>query len=288
MNPVKTSLPGCLFVVATPIGNLDDISKRARDVLTSVDRILAEDTRHSARLLTSIGASTTVNAYHDHNERDMSAIVVARLKEGENVALICDAGTPAVSDPGYHLLKLAHENGIRVVPVPGPSAVIAALSVCGLPVDRFMFEGFLPSRAGQRRSRLRELSDSPHTFVLLESPHRIVDALDDMVEIFGPERPASVAKEMTKMYESVQTGTLGSLRAWLLEETERRKGEFVLVVSGAVASADGAGAEEQGRLLTLLLEELPLKTAVRLAAKITGEGKNDLYQLALRLNRSVE
>lgn len=281
-----SSESGSLFVVATPIGNLDDISKRAIDVLASVDRILAEDTRHSARLLSRYGISTGVDAFHEHNERNLAPAIIRRLQSGENVALISDAGTPLINDPGFHLLKLAHERGIRVVPIPGPSAVTAALSVCGLATDRFFFEGFLPSKAQQRRARLKSLAQSTHTVVLLESPHRVLAMFEDLIEAFGGDRQATIAKELTKMFETVRTNSLETLYAWLAENTERQKGEFVIIVSGARERPAGPVDEEQRALLALLLEEFPLKTAVRLAARISGANRNSLYQAALRLRKA--
>ena len=283
-----SSKPGSLFVVATPIGNLDDISRRALDVLGSVDRILAEDTRHSAKLLTRYGVSTKVSAFHEHNERDLAADVIERIQSGENIALISDAGTPLISDPGFHLLKLVHEKNIRVVPVPGPSAVVAALSVCGLPTDRFFFEGFLPPKSAQRRSRLQTLAQSTSTTVLLESPRRLLATLKDMIDVFGGDRTATVAKELTKVFETVRTGTLEALYAWLAENAERQKGEFVIVVSGAKSRPAGLVDDEHRALLELLLEELPVKTAVRLAAKISGANRNSLYEMALRLNQAQD
>lgn len=277
---------GSLFVVATPIGNLDDISRRAIDVLGSVDRILAEDTRHSARLLSRYGVSTEVNAFHEHNERDIAADVIQRIRSGENVALISDAGTPLISDPGFHLLKLAHEMKIRVIPVPGPSAVMAALSVCGLATDRFFFEGFLPARSAQRRARLETLAQSTYTTVLLESPHRVLATFEDLIEVYGGDHTATIAKELTKRYETVRSDALDALYAWLRENAERQKGEFVIIVSGAEATPTGLIDAEQRALLELLLEETPLKTAVRLAARISGANRNSLYELALRLRRA--
>ena len=283
---VMSSESGSLFVVATPIGNLDDISKRAIDVLASVDRILAEDTRHSARLLSRYGISSGVNAFHEHNERKLAPAIIRHIQSGENVALISDAGTPLINDPGFHLLKLAHERGIRVVPIPGPSAVTAALSVCGLATDRFFFEGFLPSRAQQRRARLETLAKSTHTIVLLESPHRVLAVFEDLIGVFGGDRRATIAKELTKLFETVRTDSLETLYAWLAENTERQKGEFVIVVSGARERPAGQVDEEQRALLALLLEETPLKTAVRLAARISGANRNSLYEAALRLRKA--
>lgn len=275
---------GRLFVVATPIGNLDDISHRAVEVLRSVDLILAEDTRHSARLLDRFGIKTKVSSFHEHNEAKMGEAVIAKLSSGLDAAIICDAGTPLISDPGFPLVRSAHRCGIQVIPIPGPSAVLAALSASGLPTDRFLFEGFLPNRREARRQRLQALAGRMETLVLLESPHRVLDALEDMVEIFGPMRMGVIAKELTKAFETVRMDTLVALHAWLGEREERRKGEFVIVVAGAENGAADSEAEAHRRLLTALLSELPLKTAVRLAATISGASRNRLYALALELS----
>lgn len=274
---------GHLYVVATPIGNLDDISPRAVDVLKSVDLVLAEDTRHSARLLSRFGIDSKVRAFHEHNERQLSESVITSLAEGRDAALISDAGTPLISDPGFHLVRLAHERGVRVIPIPGPSAVVAALSAAGLPTDRFLFEGFLPSRREARRRRLEDLAGVTHTLVILESTHRVAATLEDLAEIFGADRPGAVAKELTKVHETVRTDRLAALNAWLGEQPDRQKGEFVIVVAGA-PEADAGAPEAHRALLEALLEELPLKTAVRLAARLSGASKNRLYALALELN----
>ena len=279
---------GSLFVVATPIGNLEDISGRAIDVLGSVDRILAEDTRHSAKLLGRYGISTQVDAFHEHNEGDVAESVISRILAGENVALISDAGTPLISDPGFQLLQLAHESDVRVIPVPGASAVTAALSVCGLATDRFFFEGFLPSKSSPRRARLESLSRLTNTIVLLESPHRIQASLEDLIDVFGGDRNATIAKELTKVFETVRMDSLTALYAWLTADPERQKGEFVIIVTGAEAPSGGVVDEQHRALLELLLEELSLKSAVRLAAKISGANRNNLYEMALRLRQVKE
>lgn len=280
--------PGRLFVVATPIGNLDDISRRAIEVLGSVDVILAEDTRHSARLLSRFGIKTKVNAFHEYNESQMNDAIVARLETGLDAAIISDAGTPLISDPGFQLVRSAHRHGVRVIPIPGPSAVLAALSASGLPTDRFLFEGFLPSRREARRRRLEALARAPETLVVLESPHRVLAALQDMAEIFGETRMAAVAKELTKVFETVRMDTLSALHAWLGERAERQKGEFVIVVSGAEDAGADPKAKSNRELLEALLEELPLKTAVKLAAAISGASRNRLYALALELGADGE
>lgn len=280
--------PGRLFVVATPIGNLDDISRRAIEVLSSVDVILAEDTRHSAKLLGRFGIKTKVSAFHEHNEAQMNDALIAELTTGLNAAIISDAGTPLISDPGFQLVRSAHQHGVQVVPIPGPSAVLAALSASGLPTDRFIFEGFLPSRREARRRRLEGLARAAVTLVILESPHRVLAALEDMIEIFGANRTGAIAKELTKVFETVRLGALSELHAWLGERAERQKGEFVIVVSGADNAGTEPDTDANRELLVTLLKEVPLKTAVRLAATITGASRNRLYALALELNGDEE
>jgi len=274
---------GVLYVVATPLGHLGDMTPRAITVLQGVDVIAAEDTRHSAPLLRHFDIATPTIALHEHNEREQSGRLVARLRAGEAVALISDAGTPLLSDPGYHLVRAAHEAGVRVVPVPGASAAITALSVSGLPTDRFTFEGFLPAKTAARRARLAELQADPRTLIFYEAPHRIAAALDDMAEIFGVAREAVLARELTKIYETVRAAPLGELAAWVRADTDQQKGEIVVLVRGAEARpSDELGAEAQ-RVLRLLLAELPLKQAVALAAGISGERRNRLYELAVSL-----
>lgn len=275
---------GRLFVVATPIGNLDDMSARAVEVLRSVDLILAEDTRHSAALLKRFGIETPVSSFHEHNEAKLKQAIIAKLESGSDAAIISDAGTPLINDPGFELVRAAHEDGIQVIPVPGPSAVIAALSASGLPTDRFYFEGFLPTRREARRRRLRDLADRSETLIILESPHRLLAALEDMAEVLGADRMATIAKELTKVFETVRRDTLTSLRAWLGEREERQKGEFVIVVAGAGKTDTDQETQRHRQLLEILLSELPLKTAVRLAAAISGASRNQLYALALELS----
>lgn len=280
--------PGRLFVVATPIGNLDDISPRAIEVLGSVDVILAEDTRHSAKLLGRFGIKTKVCAFHEHNEAQMNDSLIAELKSGIDAALISDAGTPLISDPGYRLVRSAHQHSVQVIPIPGPSAVLAALSASGLPTDRFIFEGFLPARREARRRRLEALAQAAETLVILESPHRVLAALADMVEIFGATRAGAIAKELTKIFETVRMDTLSALHDWLGERSERQKGEFVILVSGADNATAESEAEANRELLKTLLKEVPVKTAVRLAAAISGASRNSLYALALELSGDDE
>src|SRR5690242_12028000 len=229
---------GKLFVVATPIGNLADLSARAREILSGVDLIAAEDTRHSAALLAQFGIATRTLALHEHNEREKSAELVHRLREGAQIALISDAGTPLVSDPGYRLVRAAREAGIAVSPVPGACAAIAALSVAGLPSDRFVFEGFLPAKAAARRAHLQTLMTEMRTLIFYESSHRIVEALEDLVVVFGGERRAVLARELTKLFETVLDGALAELAARVNTDSNQQRGEFVLLVAGADADAD--------------------------------------------------
>jgi len=277
------SKQGQLYVVATPIGNLGDMSIRAVEVLSQVDVIAAEDTRHSGKLLQHFGIKTPTLAYHEHNERQLCGKLVVRIQAGESVALISDAGTPLVSDPGYHLVHAARSAGVQVVPVPGASAMIAALSASGLPSDRFVFEGFLPAKSSARQQRLEFLVDDPRTLIFYESTHRIEDSLTDMSEVFGPQRHAVIARELSKRFETIHGDTLANLLVWLGNDADQRKGEFVVLVQGAVVTEDEAVSAEAQRVLVLLMQELPLKQAVALSAKITGMKKNELYRLGLSL-----
>ena len=279
-----TVAKGVLYVVATPIGNLDDITARALDVLRHVDVIACEDTRHSGKLLHHFSIQTPCVAYHEHNERQLSGQLVARLAAGQALALISDAGTPLVSDPGYHLVRQARQAGLTVVAIPGPSAVLAALSISGLPCDRFVFEGFLPAKTGPRQQRLAVLAAETRTLIFYESPHRIEHSLADMRAVFGDEREAVVARELTKRYETVRAGTLSVLSQWLASDEGQRRGEFVIVVQGVSRREQTAVDDESARILRLLLkEELPLKRAAAVAAEITGRKKNELYRLALTM-----
>lgn len=272
---------GTLYVVATPIGNLGDMTPRAVEVLRAVDRIAAEDTRHSRTLLQHFGIRTPMLALHEHNERQQGPKLLAALQSGESIALISDAGTPLLSDPGYHLVRGARQVGIPVVPIPGASALLAALSVAGLPTDRFVFEGFLPAKAAARRSRLQELANETRTLVFFESSHRIESSLAAMVEVLGGEREAVLARELTKTFETVHAATLARLAAAVAADANQRKGEFVVLVRGSneAVTEDGDG----DRVLAILLEELPVKQAAGLAARITGTARNRLYQRALEL-----
>ena len=273
---------GALYVVATPIGNLEDISARALRILREVNCIAAEDTRHTGQLLRHFGIETPLLSLHEHNERDRLAALVARLREGQTLALVSDAGTPLISDPGFVLVRELRRQGLKVIPVPGPSSLLAALSVAGLPTDRFVFEGFLPARSAARQERLQALAQEERTLVFFEASHRIVETLADLATVFGVERPAVVARELTKHFEEIHGATLDELTVWLAAETHRQKGEFVLVIQGAPA-ANEADTPETRRLLTALLAELPASRAVAVAAKVTGLRKKPLYELALIL-----
>lgn len=277
------SAAGVLYVVATPIGNLEDISARALRVLREVALIAAEDTRHSARLLQHFGIATPLAACHEHNERDEGGRFIGRLLAGEDVALVSDAGTPLISDPGYHLVRQARAAGVRVVPVPGACALVAALSAAGLPSDRFIFEGFLPARQAARRARLEHLREESRTLIFYEAPHRILECLQDLEAVFGDDRPAVLGRELTKTFETLKGLPLAELRAWVEADSNQQRGECVLVVGGWQApEGDDAVDADARRVLQLLLAELPLKRAAAVAAQITGVRKNLLYQLALQ------
>ncbi|MFI8607291.1 16S rRNA (cytidine(1402)-2'-O)-methyltransferase [Pseudomonas sp. NPDC077649] len=281
-SAVASAQPGTLYVVATPIGNLDDISARALRVLRDVALIAAEDTRHSVRLLQHFGIETPLAACHEHNERDQGGRFLAKLEAGEDVALISDAGTPLISDPGYHLVRQARAAGFAVVPVPGACALIAALSAAGLPSDRFIFEGFLPAKAVGRRARLEQVREEPRTLIFYEAPHRILECLEDMRAVFGDERPALLARELTKTFETLKGLPLAELCAWVAGDSNQQRGECVVLVAGWQApEGEEAVSAEALRVLDLLLAEMPLKRAAALAAEITGVRKNLLYQVAL-------
>ena len=269
---------GKLWIVATPIGNLDDLSPRAREVLASADLIAAEDTRHSAPLLRHFGIATKCVALHDHNERDASVELVKRMHDGTTVALISDAGTPLISDPGFRLVRAAREAGIAVSPVPGACAAIAALSVAGLPSDRFVFEGFLPAKSTARRAHLETLRAETRTLIFYESSHRIVDALQDAAQILG-ERQAVVARELTKLYETVLAGTLAELAARVERDADQQRGEFVLIVAGSTDDSDAVRLREGRRVYDILRRELPPGRAAKVASEITGAPRNALYAI---------
>ncbi len=272
--------PGLLYVVATPLGNLADITYRAVTVLAQVNLIAAEDTRHSRALLNTYAITTPMHSLHEHNERMRVEGLIERLQRGESVALISDAGTPLISDPGQRLVAAAREAGVRVSPIPGPSAPIAALSAAGLSTDRFVFEGFLPAKATARARRLKALAHEPRTLILFEASHRIAASLNDMSRYLGPARRAVVARELTKVFETLHGDSLQALSAWIEADVNRRRGEFVVLIEGAPSHARETSTEAR-RVLSALLTELPVNIAVRLAAEITGENKNKLYRLAL-------
>lgn len=267
---------GVLHVVATPIGNLGDLSPRALATLKSVAAICAEDTRHTRQLLAHHGVDTPLLALHQHNEDELSARLVVRMQAGDSLALVSDAGTPLVSDPGYRLVRAARMAGIRVSPLPGPCAFIAALSVAGLPSDRFVFEGFLPAKAAARRERLSVLASETRTLAFYEASHRIEETLADMRAAFGAQRPAVLARELTKLFETVLDGTLEALCERVAADADQRKGEFVVLVQGAGEDAD-ARIIEGRRLYAKLGEHLPPSTAAKLAAELSGAPRKALY-----------
>jgi len=277
---VTPNKSGVLYIVATPIGNLEDISLRALEVLKAVSLIAAEDTRHSRKLLTRFGITGRLFALHEHNEQDVTGKLLKTLLGGADVALVSDAGTPLISDPGFYLVRAARQAGIRVAPLPGPSACIAALSVAGLPTDRFVFEGFLPVRTVARSQRLRELATEMRTLVFYESSHRICECLTDMVECLGSDRQATVARELTKTFETVINGSLAELVDWVQADSNQQKGEFVVILQGAPARDAELDADAE-QVLTVLMAELPLRQAAGLTAKITGLPKNRMYEAGL-------
>lgn len=276
--PPMSSAPavGVLYVVATPIGNLADLSPRGLETLRSVAAVCAEDTRRTRQLLAHYGLEQRLIALHEHNEAGVADAIVERLRGGESLALVSDAGTPLVSDPGYRLVAAARAAGIRVSPIPGPSALIAALSAAGLPSDRFVFEGFLPAKAGTRRERLAALASEPRTLIFYEASHRIEETLADAVVALGADRPAAVARELTKLFETVLDGTLATLHARVAVDADQRKGEFVLLVQGAGDDAQAKLAEGR-RLYAKLADHLPPSTAAKLAAELTGAPRKALY-----------
>ncbi|MGK7244772.1 16S rRNA (cytidine(1402)-2'-O)-methyltransferase [Buttiauxella agrestis] len=270
-----------LYIVPTPIGNLGDITQRALSVLQSVDLIAAEDTRHTGLLLQHFAINARMFALHDHNEQQKSETLLAKLQEGQSIALVSDAGTPLINNPGYHLVRTCREAGIRVVPLPGPCAAIAALSAAGLPSDRFCYEGFLPAKSKGRRDALKAIEQEPRTLIFYESTHRLLDSLDDICAVLGESRYVVLARELTKTWESIHGAPIGELAAWVKEDENRRKGEMVLIVEGFKAPADDALPADALRTLALLQTELPLKKAAALAAEIHGVKKNALYKYAL-------
>lgn len=272
---------GILYIVATPIGNLNDITQRALNTFTSVDLIAAEDTRHSGLLLSHYGIKKPFFALHDHNEQQKAVVLVEKLTKGENIALISDAGTPLISDPGFHLVRHCHQAGIKVVPVPGACAAITALCASGIASDSFCFEGFLPAKTKSRCDKLTELENESRTLIFYESTHRILDTLSDMQKIFGAERYVVMAREITKTWETIHGEQLGNLIEWLNEDSNRIKGEIVLIVEGKPKDNKTELSSQSLKLLALLCQELPLKKAASIVAETFGYKKNALYQYGL-------
>lgn len=282
MTEPKTSLvETALYVVATPIGNLGDMVPRAVEVLQKVDVIAAEDTRHSARLMAHFSIDTPLVAYHDHTDERQVLQLINRLQQGESIALISDAGTPLVSDPGYRLVHAARQAGVRVMPIPGACAMVAALSASGLPSDRFSFEGFLPAKSGQRVNRLKLLVVDDRTLIFYEAPHRIEACLRDMAEVFGEEREAAIAREITKTFETISSGSLRELGEFVASDSNQRKGEMVVMVRGKPKITEQVIDTEAERIMTILLQDLSVKQASQLGAEIIGLKKKALYQWAL-------
>ncbi|MDX1901457.1 MAG: 16S rRNA (cytidine(1402)-2'-O)-methyltransferase [Gammaproteobacteria bacterium] len=273
-----------LFIVATPIGNLSDISQRAIDTLKAVDCIAAEDTRHSAFLLQRYAINKPTISLHEHNESERVNELISRLQAGQSIALISDAGTPLISDPGYVLVRAVRALGIQVIPIPGPCAFVAALSASGLATDRFLFEGFLPAKSTQRKKQLSLLKNETRTMIFYEAPHRIISTLKDMLTIFGENRLAVIARELTKMHETITDGTLSALLHFVENDANQERGEQVIIVSGNEENIPSEETLSTEHILKILLSELPLKQAVDLTVKISGDRKNEIYQQALRLS----
>ncbi|BEI22140.1 16S rRNA (cytidine(1402)-2'-O)-methyltransferase [Vibrio fluvialis] len=270
-----------LYIVPTPIGNLGDITQRALDVLSSVDVIAAEDTRHSGKLLAHFNIQTKTFALHDHNEQQKAQVLVEKLLAGQSIALVSDAGTPLISDPGYHLVTQCRQAGVKVVPLPGACAVITALSASGLPSDRFSFEGFLPAKSKGRKDKFMEIAKAERTCIFYESPHRITESLQDMLDVLGPERQVVLARELTKTFETIQGMPLGELIEWIEADDNRKRGEMVLLIHGYRDSAEDVLPEEALRTLGILTKELPLKKAAAMTAEIYNLKKNALYKWGL-------
>lgn len=285
-NNAAAKKTGTFHVVATPIGNLGDISQRALNVLGSVDYILAEDTRHSKRLLNHYAIGTKLRSCHEHNEAALIDWVLAQLNQGHDLALISDAGTPLISDPGFVLVRALRQAGMNVVAIPGPSSIIAALSVAGLPSDSFVFDGFLPSKSGARCTQLASYLNESRTTILLESSHRIVACLNDIVSVLGEQRRVVIARELTKRFETVLDGAAAELVERLATQADQTRGEFVVMLAGMPKVSDNQ--LEVDKLLRILLAELPVKQAASLTAKISGERKNDVYQAALAIKKATE
>lgn len=275
------NLCGTLYIVATPIGNLQDITQRALAIFAEVDLIAAEDTRHSGLLLSHYGIKKPFFALHDHNEQQKADLLVEKLRVGTNIALISDAGTPLISDPGFHLVRKCRQAGVKVVPLPGACAAITALCASGIASDRFCFEGFLPAKSKARRDRLQNLQKEDRTLIFYESTHRILDTLADVEELFGAERYVVLAREITKTWETISGDSVGNLRRWLSEDANRTKGEMVLIVEGCIETGETEFSPEVVKALKLIAAELPLKKAAAIVAELYGYKKNALYQFGL-------
>lgn len=284
----STVTAGTLYVVATPIGNLGDLSTRAREVLARVQLIAAEDTRHTRQLLQAFGIDTPLTSLHEHNEMHKSEALIARLVAGEAIALVSDAGTPLISDPGFDLVAAARARGVSIVVIPGPCAAIAALSIAGLPTDRFVFEGFLPAKNSARVTRLQQLASEERTMIFYEAPHRLKDVLRDLTAEFGAERTASVSRELTKRFETTYNGTLAQLCEIAEKNADMSRGELVIIVSGNPAAPSSAQALSADQLLRALAEELSPSQAAKIAAKLTGEKRSDLYARAMQLSGAAK
>lgn len=279
-------LPSALYVVATPIGHLDDISRRAAQVLSEVEVCCCEDTRHSRRLLDHLGARPKLVSVHQHNERERIDFILSLLEQGQRVALISDAGTPLISDPGFPLVRAVSAAGFEVRPIPGVSAVTAALSVAGLPTDRWVFEGFLPAKPGQRQQRLQQLASESRTLVIYESSHRIERCLDDIVEVLGPDRPLSLARELTKQFETLLRGCAAEIRDRVANDADQRKGEFVLMIGGAVETATSTQSQlDAERLMAVLAPLMPPKAAAATLVELIGGRKKDWYERLIALEK---
>ncbi|MDM5173213.1 16S rRNA (cytidine(1402)-2'-O)-methyltransferase [Proteus mirabilis] len=277
-----------LYIVPTPIGNLGDITQRALDVLSHVDLIAAEDTRHTGLLLQHFAINTRLFALHDHNEQQKADQLISKLQQGLSIALVSDAGTPLINDPGYHLVNQCRKNGIKVVPLPGACAAITALSAAGLPSDRFCYEGFLPAKTKSRQDCLRDLAQEPRTLIFYESTHRLLDSLADMVTVWGEARYVVLARELTKTWETIQGMPVGELLNWVREDENRRKGEMVLIVEGYQKPQEDHFAPEVLRTLAILQKELPLKKAAAVTAEIYGVKKNALYKHVIAQNEAEQ
>ena len=285
---IRISKSGLLHIVSTPIGNLSDITQRARQTLDSVDLIAAEDTRHSAKLLSNLGISTPLIALHEHNESSVAQLLIKKLKKGENIALISDAGTPLISDPGFKLVDLAYKNDIGVTPIPGPSSITAALSVAGIDTSSYTFVGFLPAKANQRRQALNNLKQKTETLVVFESPHRIKNCIEDFLDIFGQDRMVAYCRELTKQFETVKRAKLIEIYQFIEHDANQTRGEIVLVISGAAKQDVSHVSQEFDHLLKDMIQYMPVKKAAALLAKHSRMSKNYYYKLALEQKNKLK